>query len=70
MLEITVPKHPMHRVLKEARVSQVAAARFCDTSLSTLTQVLNGYRDPAPWLAAKLALLEDEVKARQAANAE
>lgn len=67
---VEVPKHEMHQVLRKAGVSQIAAARFCGTSLSSITQYLNGYRTPSAWLEAKLALLRDEIEAKTAGNAQ
>lgn len=66
MFEIEVRKHELHQVLRKAGITQVAAAKFCGTSLSSITQYLNGYRPAPAWLEAKLALLRDEIERRKA----
>ncbi len=70
MLEIKLQKHELHQVLRDAVVSQIAAAKFCGTSLSSITQYLNGYRNPPKWLEAKFSLLKDEVERKAQAPAE
>ncbi len=68
MLDIVVEKHHMHKVLKDAGITHLQAARFCGCGQSGLTQILNSYRPCPPWLEAKLSLLKERID-REAMNA-
>ena len=57
------PKHPLHRLLREAGISQGAIAKQLGVSRPKLAGVLLGYYGPQPVeFASKIAELTNELQ--------